>query len=216
MKVKARIPVPSIATSGRWKKGEDGEWRFDLDDPPNNNDEANQTTGLTDADVCASDEDNESHFNDQKTINNNKTDSFNPITTTTTMNKNETENIIPDNKQSSKQSKQTMSSSLDVDSNEYQSKSNQTQNNVVEQKPPIHLVLRMRDEKKELQDIKFDFLPNKDTVDEISHELVNAKLIDAIDMIAVSANLTKLLENNSVSPITFQLVIKIIIFFVLI
>lgn len=215
MKVKARIPVPSIATSGRWKKGEDGEWRFDLDDPPNNNDEANQTTGLTDTDVCASDEDNESHFNDQKTINNNKTDSCNPITKTTTMNKNETENIIPDNKQSSKQSKQTMSSSLDVDSNEYQSKSNQTQNNVVEQKPPIHLVLRMRDEKKELQDIKFDFLPNKDTVDEISHELVNAKLIDAIDMIAVSANLTKLLENNSVSPITFQLVIKIIIFFVL-
>ena len=41
---------------------------------------------------------------------------------------------------------------------------------------PIHLVLRMRDEKRELQDIKFDFLPNKDTVDEISHELVNAKL----------------------------------------
>jgi serine/threonine-protein kinase OSR1/STK39 len=71
---------------------------------------------------------------------------------------------------------------------------------------PIHLVLRMRDEKRELQDIKFDFLPNKDTVDEISHELVNAKLIDAIDMIAVSANLNKLLQNNTLSPITFSLV----------
>ncbi len=71
---------------------------------------------------------------------------------------------------------------------------------------PIHLVLRMRDEKRELQDIKFDFLPNKDTVDEISHELVNAKLIDAIDMIAVSANLNKLLQNHSLSPITFSLV----------
>ena len=65
----------------------------------------------------------------------------------------------------------------------------------------------MRDEKRELQDIKFDFLPNKDTVDEISHELVNAKLIDAIDMIAVSANLNKLLQNHSLSPITFSLVI---------
>lgn len=73
---------------------------------------------------------------------------------------------------------------------------------------PIHLVLRMRDEKRELQDIKFDYLPNKDTVDEISHELVNAKLIDAIDMIAVSANLNKLLQNHSLSPITFSLVSK--------
>jgi hypothetical protein len=74
------------------------------------------------------------------------------------------------------------------------------------QSAPINLVLRMRDEKKELQDIKFEFLPNKDTVDEISHELVNAKLIDAIDMVAVSANLSKLLENHSLSPITFPLV----------
>jgi hypothetical protein len=48
---------------------------------------------------------------------------------------------------------------------------------------PVHLVLRIRDEKKELQDIKFDFLPTKDTVAEISNELVNAKLIDKLDMI---------------------------------
>jgi len=218
MKVKARIQVPSIATSGRWKKGEDGEWRFDLDDPPKDNDETNPTTGLTDVDACASDDENEGHFNDQKTINNNKTESFNQITTTmttttTTMptNTNETENTIPD--KSSKQSKQqqqqqTLSSTLNMDINENNSKSNQINQTVEppQNKPPIHLVLRMRDEKKELQDIKFDFLPNKDTVDEISHELVNAKLIDAIDMIAVSANLTKLLENSSVSPITFQLV----------
>ena len=79
---------------------------------------------------------------------------------------------------------------------------------------PIHLVLRMRDEKRELQDIKFDFLPNKDTVDEISHELVNAKLIDAIDMIVVSSNLTKLLQNPAISPITFSLV-KYLIWWVL-
>lgn len=80
------------------------------------------------------------------------------------------------------------------------------QSTTAESKSPIHLVLRMRDEKRELQDIKFDFLPNKDTVDEISHELVNAQLIDAIDMIAVSANLNRLLQNHSLSPITFSLV----------
>jgi serine/threonine-protein kinase OSR1/STK39 len=86
------------------------------------------------------------------------------------------------------------------------SNSNEVSSSATDAAGPIHLVLRMRDEKRELQDIKFDFLPNKDTVDEISHELVNAKLIDAIDMIAVSANLNKLLQNNTLSPITFSLV----------
>ena len=55
-------------------------------------------------------------------------------------------------------------------------------NNSSTQPPSIHLVLRIRDEKKDLQDIKFDFLPNKDTVEEISNELVNARLIESADM----------------------------------
>ena len=50
----------------------------------------------------------------------------------------------------------------------------------------IHLVLRIRDEKRELQDIKFDFIQNKDTVTEISTELVNARLIDRLDMLVGS------------------------------
>jgi len=65
--------------------------------------------------------------------------------------------------------------------------------------------LRIRDEKRELQDIKFDFIQNKDTVTEISTELVNARLIDRLDMLVVSANLSKILESPHTSPITFQL-----------
>ena len=34
MKVKSRLPVPSIATSGRWNKRSDGEWGFDFDEEP--------------------------------------------------------------------------------------------------------------------------------------------------------------------------------------
>lgn len=150
MKVKTKLPVPSIAVSGRWAKQANGEWGFDFDG------ESASGPG------AESDSDSEEH----KTLH--QADSINPAVST--------------------------SSSAS-----------------------INLVLRMRDEKKELQDIKFEFLPNKDTVDEISHELVNAKLIDAIDMVAVSANLNKLLENHSLSPITFPLVIQLcfkIIFFI--
>ena len=79
----------------------------------------------------------------------------------------------------------------------------------------IHLVLRRRNEKKELEDIKFHFCVNQDTADQISFELVNEKLINPIDMATVSENLNKLLENNSISPITFQLVRSISLFLII-
>lgn len=151
MKVKTKLPVPSIAASGRWAKQANGEWGFDFDE------NTNVSTGTTGVE---SDSDSEEH----KTLH--------PV-----------ENLNS-NASSSTSTPNVASYTLNA---------------------PINLVLRMRDEKKELQDIKFEFLPNKDTVDEISHELVNAKLIDAIDMVAVSANLNKLLENQSLSPITFPL-----------
>jgi hypothetical protein len=40
-----------------------------------------------------------------------------------------------------------------------------------------------RDEKKELTNIKFDFIPGEDKVEVISQELVEAKLIDGNDMV---------------------------------
>ena len=180
MKVKTRIPVPSIATSGRWSKKADGEWGFDFDDPPKaGENEENSAAALQLAAahgklrVDNSDDDDEEA--DAGTVHSNQG--------------------------------QQQQASLAQQQQQQQQQAATNQKTVVgaENNNPIHLVLRMRDEKRELQDIKFDFLP-KDTVDEISHELVNAQLIDAIDMIAVSSNLSKLLENNSLSPITFPLV----------
>lgn len=70
----------------------------------------------------------------------------------------------------------------------------------------IHLILRIRDEKKELQDIKFDFIKNKDTVEEISQELVKVKLIDKQDQSIVAYSLDNILLNPNLSPLTFRLV----------
>ena len=200
MKVKSRLPVPSIATSGRWNKRADGEWGFDLDDPPK--------YGENEAPVAqcggSDDDDEDGTVNDQRTINtndnvNNQQNSDKKAAISDLSSKQST------NKPTNDETTTTTTSSSSSSSSSSTSTS-KGQPSTTEHLPPIHLVLRMRDEKKELQDIKFDFLPNKDTVDEISHELVNAKLIDAIDMVAVSANLNKLLENSSISPITFQLV----------
>jgi serine/threonine-protein kinase OSR1/STK39 len=193
MKVKSRLPVPSIATSGRWHKRADGEWGFDLEDPPKDG-ESEVPVGQCGA---SDDEEDDGPVNDQKTINTN--DNVN--------NQQNSDKKAPISDLSSKQSNKPINDETTSSSSSSSSSTSKVQpNSSAEHLPPIHLVLRMRDEKKELQDIKFDFLPNKDTVDEISHELVNAKLIDAIDMVAVSANLNKLLENSSISPITFQLV----------
>jgi serine/threonine-protein kinase OSR1/STK39 len=191
MKVKTRVPVPSIATSGRWSKRADGEWVFDLDEYPKagaENEEA-AAAALTAAAAsgklrdASEDEDEQTTNIYENTVNENNINVY--------INQNDN----------------NFSKSSNLDNPTITSKSNLLEeNNTSTSPPPIHLVLRMRDEKKELQDIKFDFLPNKDTVDEISHELVNAKLIDAIDMVAVSANLNKILENRTLSPITFPLV----------
>jgi len=209
MKVKSRLPVPSIATSGIWKKGEDGEWRFDLDDPPKYGDGSEEANAAAlNAEAVSGrlssggDSDEDGPVTDQRTIS--------PKDNVNNEKISDKKATIPDSssKQSNKSSTPNNDETVSSSSSSSTSTSTSTsrgQPTTAEHLPPIHLVLRMRDEKKELQDIKFDFLPNKDTVDEISHELVNAKLIDAIDMVAVSANLNKLLENSSITPITFQL-----------
>ena len=176
MKVKTKLPVPSIAASGRWSKRADGEWGFDFD-----GDESSPSGGVVVGTASAGGSDSDSE--DPKTLHPGADAGATVVSSSATNN----------------------SSSSNASSSNAASASTVTNANA-----PINLVLRMRDEKKELQDIKFEFLPNKDTVDEISHELVNAKLIDAIDMVAVSANLNKLLENHSLSPITFPLVCLII------
>ena len=203
MKVKTRLPVPSIATSGRWSRRADGEWGFDFDDdaPITKNagdDEAN-AAALSAAAASGQLRSVESEDEDDEENSNNKT--LHP----------ENANInvqLQPAKRPEDISTTTATSNAPAATTPTKSSSTPVAAcDASVRLAPLHLVLRMRDEKKELQDIKFEFLPNKDTVDEISHELVNAKLIDAIDMIAVSANLNKLLDNNSLSPITFPLVI---------
>jgi serine/threonine-protein kinase OSR1/STK39 len=70
----------------------------------------------------------------------------------------------------------------------------------------INLVLRMRNSKRELNDIRFEYLPGKDSADGISSELVGAGLVDDRDMHAIAGNLLKLIEKrDQMKNITFAL-----------
>lgn len=72
--------------------------------------------------------------------------------------------------------------------------------------PPVNLVLRMRNARRELHDIRFEFAVGRDSAEGIASELVDAGLVDTLDTKAMASNLQTLIEQRKqLKTITFQL-----------
>ncbi|KAJ8916306.1 hypothetical protein NQ315_016447 [Exocentrus adspersus] len=72
--------------------------------------------------------------------------------------------------------------------------------------PPVNLVLRMRNARRELNDIRFEFAVGKDSAEGIAGELVGAGLVDGKDIVAITQNLQILIDQrDKMKVITFQL-----------
>ncbi|XP_068626424.1 STE20/SPS1-related proline-alanine-rich protein kinase-like [Battus philenor] len=69
-----------------------------------------------------------------------------------------------------------------------------------EEAPQIDLVLRMRNAHKELNDIRFEFAPGKDSADGIATEMVGAGLVAACDAGAIASQLQQLVDANLFPP----------------
>ncbi|RVE51025.1 hypothetical protein evm_004316 [Chilo suppressalis] len=73
----------------------------------------------------------------------------------------------------------------------------------------INLVLRLRNARRELNDIRFEFITGKDSAQGIAGELVGAGLVDPHDAVPIALHLEKLLDGQNIptpsKAITFHL-----------
>lgn len=65
----------------------------------------------------------------------------------------------------------------------------------------------IRNQKRELNDIRFEFAVGVDSAEGIAAELVGAGLVDRKDIVVIAANLQKLIDTSGeVRTVTFPLV----------